>query len=156
LHPEELRRDEVPELAVPRRARVQARIGTERSRQGLVHADGDAQVVITEPDGGGGGRERARGRRAGVVDVGGRGAGGAAAGDGGGGFADLVAPGEGELNVAPLDIGVRQGPADGDGAHVDARDAWEAPERVQPPPDDGALHVCPLAGTPAAALSRRA
>ena len=157
LHPEELRRDELAELAVPRRARVQARVGAERARQVLVHADGDAQVVVPQPDRVGGQRESARRGRAAVVDV--------VEGDSREpqerdhrvGVVDLVAPGERELDVAPLDARVREGAADGDRAHLDRRHAREAAERMQPHSHDRDVHpVLPDALAPAQPTGRNA
>ena len=91
LHAEELRREELAELAVPRRARVQPRVGAERAGQVLVHADRDAEVVLAEADRVGGERQRARRGRAAVVDVGERDAGEPEQRDDRVGVVDLVA-----------------------------------------------------------------
>ena len=141
LHPEELRRDELAELAVPRRARVQARIGAERAGQVLVHADRDAEVVVAEADRVGGERQRARRGGAPVVHVGERDAGEPEQRDDRVGVVDLVAAAERELDVAPLDAGVGERAADRDRAHLDARHAREAAERVQPHTDDRDVHL---------------
>ena len=136
LHPEELRRDELAELAVPRRARVEPRVGAERAGQVLVHADRDPEVVLAEPDRVRGERERARRGRAAVVDVGERDAGEPEQRDDRVGVVDLVAARERELDVAPLDAGVGERPPDRDRAHLDARHVAEPAERVQPHADD--------------------
>src|SRR5581483_10538730 len=58
-------------------------------------------------------------------------------GDEGVGVVDLVAPAEGELDVAPLHARVGERTANGDSAHLDAGDAGEAPEGMEAHPDDG-------------------
>ena len=50
LHAEELRGEELADLAVPRRAASSRRVGGERAARVLVHADRDAEVVLAEPD----------------------------------------------------------------------------------------------------------
>ena len=142
LHPEELGGHELADLAVPRRARVQARIGAERAGDVLVHADRDPEVVVAEADRVGGERERARRGRAPVVDVGERDAGEPEERDDRVGVVDLVAPAERELDVAPVHARVGEGPTDRDRAHVDARHAGEAAERVQPHADDRDVRSC--------------
>ena len=112
--------------------------------QVLVHADRDAEVVIAEADRVRRERERARGGGAAVVDVGERDAGEAQERDDGVGVVDLVAAAERELDVAPLDARVRERAADRDRAHLDARHAGEAAERVQPDAHDGDVHCVVL------------
>ena len=142
LHPEELRRQELADLAVPRRARVQARIGSERAGEVLVHADRNTELVVAEPDRVGRERQRARGRRAPVVDVGERDTGQAEQRDHRVGVVDLVAAAERELDVAPLHSRVRERAPDRDRTHVDARHVREPPERVQPHPDNRDPRSC--------------
>ena len=89
----------------------------------------------------GGERQRARGGGAAVVHVGERDAGEPEERDHRVGVVDLVAAAERELDVAPLDAGVGERPADRDRAHVDARHSGEAAERVQAHAHDGDVHV---------------
>ncbi len=140
LHPEELRGEEVAELAVPRGAGVQARVGAECTREVLVHADGEAEVVLAQPDRVGGQREHARRGRAAVVDVGERNPGQPQERDDRVRVVDLVAPGERELDVAPLHARVREGTTDGDRPHVDPRPIPEAAERMEPHSHDRDVH----------------
>ena len=129
------------ELAVPRRARVQARIGAERAGEVLVHADRDAELVVAEPDRVGRERERARRGRAPVVDVGERDTGEPEQRDDRVGVVDLVTACERELDVAPLDARVGERAPDRDRAHVDRGHAGKAPERVQPHPNNRHIHA---------------
>ena len=69
LHGEELRREEVADLAVPGRGGVVDGIGRERAGLVLVHADGDADVVLARADPVGGELQRRRRGGAAVVDV---------------------------------------------------------------------------------------
>ena len=137
LHAEELGGRELTLFAVPRRAGVEPGIGAEGPGQVLVHTDGDAEVVLAEANGVGGQGQGAGGGGASVVDVGEGDPGEAHQGDDGVGVVDLVAPGEGELDVAPFDARVGEGAADGDGAHVDGRHVLEAAEGMEADPDDG-------------------
>ena len=130
-----------PSVAVPRRARVQARVGAERARRVLVHAHRDPEVVVTEADGVGRERQRARRRRAPVVHVGERDAGEAQQRDDRVGIVDLVAAGERELDVVPAHPGVGERVADGDRAHLDAGRVTEPAERVEAHSDDGDVHA---------------
>ena len=54
LHPEELRGDELTVLGVPLRQRELGRVVGERTARVLVQPDGDADVVLAQPDGVGG------------------------------------------------------------------------------------------------------
>ncbi len=117
--------------------RVQARVGAERAREVLVHADRDAEIVIAEPDrvrrpgssalaavahplytsvNGMPGEPQQRHDRVRVVD--------------------LVAAAERELDVAPLDPRVGERAPDRDRAHLDAGHPREAAERMQSDSDD--------------------
>ena len=141
LHAEELRRHELAELAVPRRARVEARVGAERTRDVLVHPDRDAEVGVAEANRVGRERQRAGRGRAPVVHVGERDAGEPEQRDDGVGVVDLVAAAERELDVAPLDARVRERAADRDRAHLDAGHVAEATERVQAHAHDRDVHL---------------
>jgi hypothetical protein len=112
----------------------------------LVHPDRDAEPVLAEADRLRGQRQRARGGRAPDVDVGERDAGEAEERDHGVGVVDLVAAGEAELDLSPLDTGVGQRAPDRDRAHLDPGGVAEPPERVQPHPDDRhvTVHPAPL------------
>jgi hypothetical protein len=136
LHAEELGGDELPVLGVPLRQRELGRIVGKGAARMLVQADGDADVVLAQPDGvsrllDGGGRSRA-----GVEDI----------GEGDAGEPDqprhrvrvghLVAAAETELDVLPLHACVGQRELDRLGAHLHGG-LVEAAERVQAHADDG-------------------
>ena len=140
LHPEELGGDELAQLAVPLGASVQTRVGAERTPQVLVHADGDAEVVLAQADGVGGQREGAGRRRTPVVDVGERDPRQTEESNHRVGVVDLVAAGEGELDLPPFDACVCEGAPDRHRSHVDARHTGEAAERVQAHSHDGDVH----------------
>ena len=102
LHGEELRGEEVPDLAVPGRRAVVDGVGGERARLVLVHADGDADVVLARADGVGRQLQRRRRGGAAVVDVHERDAGEPEPADDRVGVVDLEAAAERELHVLPL------------------------------------------------------
>jgi hypothetical protein len=120
------------------------RVGGERPGQVLVHAHGDADVVLARADGLGRELER-RGRGgAAVVDIHELDAGEPEQPDHGVGVVDLGAAAERELHVLPLDPGVGAGGPHRLGAHLDGGLGPEPPERVDPDPDDrNAVHVSP-------------
>src|SRR5262249_45245437 len=106
----------------------------------LVHADGETDVVLAQPDRVRSQRKDARRGGAAVVDVGERDPRQSEERDHRVRVVDLVAPGERELDVAPRHARIRERTADGDRAHVDPGPIREAAERMQPHAYDRDVH----------------
>ena len=136
LHAEELRGDELAVLGVPLGQRQLGRVVGERAARMLVQPDGDADVVLAEPDRVGGLLDGRRRGGAGVEDVGERDAGQADQPGHRVGVGHLVAAAEAELDVVPLDTRVVERELDRVGAHLHGG-LVEPAERVQPHADDG-------------------
>jgi hypothetical protein len=124
----------------------------------LVHADRDPEVALAEPDRVRGQREGARRGHAAVVDVAEWNAREPEQRDHRVGVVALVAPGEGELDLAPLDARIREGAPDVDLAHLDRRHAREAAERLHSHAYDRDVHLRsslrPPAGSALASVRR--
>ncbi len=121
LHAEEFGGDELPVLRIPLRQRQLCGVVGEGALGVLVQADGDADVVLAQPDGvgslldgtgrGGTGIEDVRERDAGQPDEAGHRV----------RVGHLVAAAEAELDVLPLDTGVGQRELDGFSTHLHCR-----------------------------------
>ena len=135
LHPEELRGDELSVLGVPLRQCELGRVVGERPAGVLVHADGDADVVLAQPDRVRRLLNRRRRGRAGVEDVGERDPGETDQPRHRVGVRHLVAAAEAELNVLPVDAGVGERELDRVGAHLHCG-LVEPAEGMKPHADD--------------------
>ena len=135
LHAEELGGDELPVLAVPPGKSQTGWLIGERAACVLVHSDGDADVVLAEPDGVGGLLNRRRRCRAGVEDVGERDACQPDQPGDGVRVGDLVATPEPKLDGLPFDTRVLQRRLYRLGAHLHAC-LVEPSERMEAHPDD--------------------
>ena len=137
LHAEELGGEVLAVLGIPARHPDQGGVLGEGAARVLVQADGDADVVVAQPDAvrarlGGAGRGGA-----GVEHVGERDARQADHADDGVGVGDRPAAARGELDVLPLDAGVGDRGEDGVDAHLHRGLALEPAERMQSNTDDG-------------------
>ncbi len=116
----------------------------------LVHADGDADVVLAQPDGVSRLLDGAGGGGAGIEHIGERDARQPHEPGDGVGVGHLVAATERELDVLPLDARVGERGLDRVGAHLHGGLGAEPAERVKPHADDGDvvhLHTPRLLGT---------
>jgi hypothetical protein len=130
LHPEELRGEVLAILGVPARHTHQRRVFDERTPRMLVHADGDANVVIAQPDTVGTRLRRARRGRTRVEDIGERDAGQSDHAHDCVGVGHRPAAAHTELDVLPLDAGIGDRGEDRVGAHLHRRLPLEPPERM--------------------------
>ena len=136
LHPEELGGEVLPVLGVPARHAHQCGILGEGATRVLVQADGDADVVVAQPDSVGTCLRGTGRRRAGVEHVGERDARQSDHADDRVRVGHRPAAAGGELDVFPLDAGVGDGGEDGVDAHLHGRLAFESTERMQAYADD--------------------
>ena len=125
-----------PFSRIPLRQRQLGGVVGERAARVLVQADGDADVVLAQPDGVGGLLNGTGRGGAGVEHVGERDAGQPDQAGHRVGVGHLVAAAEAELDVLPLHTGVGQRGLDGLGAHLH-RGLVEPAERMQAHADDG-------------------
>ena len=137
LHPEELRGQVLAVLGVPAGHADKRGILGEGAARVLVETDGDADVVVAQPDTVRARLGRARRGGAGIEDVGERDAREADHADDGVGVRHRPAATGGELHVAPLDPGVGDRGEDGVDAHLHRGLALEPAERMQSHADDG-------------------
>ena len=136
LHPEELGGDELPVLRIPLRQRQLGGVVGERATRVLVQADGDADVVLAQPNGVGGLLNGTGGGGTGIEHVG---EGDAGQSDQPGhrvGVGYLVATAKAELDVFPFHAGVGERELDGLGAHLH-RGLVEPAKWMQSHADDG-------------------
>ena len=136
LHAEELRGDELAVLGVPLGQCELGRVVGERSAGMLVQPDGDADVVLAQPDRVRGLLNGRRGGRAGVEDVGERDPGQADQPGHRVGVRHLMAAAEPELDVAPVDTRVVECELNRVGTHLH-RGLVEPAEGMKPHADDG-------------------
>jgi hypothetical protein len=137
LHAEELGGEVLPVLGVPGRHSHKRGVLGERAARMLVQADGDADVVVAQPDSIGtrlGGTAR---RRARVEHVGEGNSCQSHHADDRVGVAHRPAAAGRELDVLPLHTGVGDRGEDRIDAHLHRGLAFEASERVQADADDG-------------------
>ena len=144
LHAEELGGEVLAVLGVPARHAHQRGVLGERAAGVLVQADGDADVVVAEPNAVRAGLGGAGGGGAGVEHVGERDARQPHHADDRVRVGHRPAAAGGELDVLPLDAGVGDRGEDGVDAHLHRRLAFEPAERVQANTDDGdVIHLEP-------------
>ena len=136
LHAEELGGDELPVLRIPLRQRQFCGVVGEGALGVLVQADGDADVVLAQPDGVGGLLNGTGRGGAGIEDVGERDTGQPDEAGHRVRVGHLVAAAEAELDVLPLHARVGQRELDGFGTHLHCG-LLEPAEWMQAHADDG-------------------